>query len=91
MIAKILMLDSVAETKLPDRIKAALCVNSSHPRILLRISKPPRGTTNRSSDFTAGWSNLKYAFANFGSCLGIAADTFKSTVSRLVMMIVLNK
>jgi hypothetical protein len=34
------MLDSVAETKLPDKIKAALCANSSHPRILPRVSKP---------------------------------------------------
>jgi hypothetical protein len=30
------MLDSVAETKLPDTIKAALCIDISHPRILLR-------------------------------------------------------
>lgn len=47
------MSDSVAETKLPDRIKAALSVNSSHPGIVLRVSRPPQGTTNRSSDFAA--------------------------------------
>jgi hypothetical protein len=39
------MLDSVAETKLPDTI------NTAHLRILLRISKPSRVRTNRSSDF----------------------------------------
>ena|SRR5947209_16439160 len=31
---------STAETKLTPAIKPALCMNTSHPRILLRISKP---------------------------------------------------
>jgi len=91
MIAKILMLDSVAETKLPDRIKATHCVTSSHPRILLRISKPPRGTTNRPSDFTAGWSDLISACANFESYRCVGAGAFNNTASRLVVIVVFKK
>jgi len=84
--------DSIAETKLPDTIKAALCIDISHPRILLRISKRSRATTNKSSAFTAYWSDLTYTCTNFGSSRGIAAGTFKSTSStRLVVVIVLDK
>jgi hypothetical protein len=69
-------------SKLLDTIKATLRINTAHLRILLRISKSSRATTNRSSDFTAPWSDLTYVCANFGSCRGIAAGTSKSTNCR---------
>jgi hypothetical protein len=50
MIAKILTLDSIVQTKLPDTIKAAVS---------------PRATTNRSQNFTASWSDLICESANY--------------------------
>ena len=78
MIPQILMLDSVAETKLPDTINVA---NTLYPRICLRISERSRATTNRSLALCA----------DFESCRGIGACTFKSTVLRLVYVRVFNK
>ena len=46
IIGEILMSHSVAETKLPDTIKAALCNNATYLKILLQISKPSRATAN---------------------------------------------
>ena len=86
-IAKILMLDSVAEAKLADTITAALFINIPHSRVLLRTPKPSRATVNKSSDFTACWSNLGYTCDNFRPCRSIGTSTFKITVSRLVVVI----
>lgn len=79
VIAKILKLDSIAKAKLPGTIKAARCINTSHTRILLRISNSSRATTNRPSDITC-WRDFICACASVGSCPGIGAGTSKNTV-----------
>lgn len=75
------MLNSIAEKKLPHTI------NTAPLRILLRVSGPSRATTNRSKDSTACWICLIHTGVQFEPCQGISACTFKSTVSRLVVVI----
>lgn len=48
------MLNSIIETKLLDKIKVVLYINSLYPKIVLQILIPSRGTINKSSDFIAG-------------------------------------
>jgi hypothetical protein len=48
-------------------------------------------TSNRSSAFTACWSELIYAVPNFGPYRSLGAYTFNRTASRLVVVMVFDK